>query len=73
MRLGLIYQENYCFKNITFFKRKNIPQKELAEKMNCSLEFIETILKGSENLTLETICKLEKVLGISLIKINLND
>lgn len=41
--------------------------------MNCSLEFIETILKGSENLTLETICKLEKVLGISLIKINLND
>ena len=46
----------------------NISQKELAEKMNCSPQYISKLLKGSENLTLETISKLEECLDIDLIK-----
>ncbi len=42
-------------------------QKELAAKMNCSPQYISKLLKGSENLTLETISKLEEVLSLDLV------
>ena len=66
-------QDNEAWLDISFeiavkvgsvLKKKNMTQKELAEKMACSSQFISTLLKGSENLTLETICKIEKVLEI---------
>ncbi|MCL4484682.1 MAG: helix-turn-helix transcriptional regulator [Bacteroidetes bacterium] len=44
-------------------------QKELAEKMGVSAQYINKIVKGSENLSLETISKLELALGIQLIDI----
>ena len=45
-----------------------ISQKELSERMNCSPQYVSKVLKGSENLTLETISKLEECLNIDLIK-----
>lgn len=42
-------------------------QKELAEQMGCSQQYVSLILKGKENLTLETISRLETVLDIDLI------
>ena len=42
-------------------------QKELAQKMGCSPQYISKLLKGSENLTLETVSKLEECLDIDLI------
>lgn len=53
----------------SFLKKNNIYQKDLAERMGCSPQFVHTILKGSENLTLETISKIERALGIELIKV----
>jgi transcriptional regulator with XRE-family HTH domain len=44
-------------------------QKELAEKMNVSPQYINKIVKGRENLSLETIVKLEKALNIRLIEV----
>jgi DNA-binding Xre family transcriptional regulator len=44
-------------------------QKELAEEMGVSPQFVNKIVKGSENLTLETISKLEKALKVQLIDI----
>jgi transcriptional regulator with XRE-family HTH domain len=44
-------------------------QQILSEKMGVSPQYISKILKGHENLSLETISKIEKVLGISLIDI----
>jgi transcriptional regulator with XRE-family HTH domain len=43
-------------------------QKTLAEKMTVSPQQISKILKGQENLTLETIVKLESCLGLVLIE-----
>ena len=43
-------------------------QKELAENMKCSPQYVSKLLKGSENLTLETISKLEECLNLDLIK-----
>lgn len=44
-------------------------QKELAEKTGVSPQQVSKLLKGNENLTLETIAKLEVALGIVLIVI----
>ncbi len=49
-------------------RKKEMSQKDLAELMGCSPQYISKIVRGSENLTLETICKLEKVLQIKLIE-----
>ena len=43
-------------------------QKELAEKMICSPQYVSKLLKGSENLTLDTISKLEECLDLDLIR-----
>jgi ribosome-binding protein aMBF1 (putative translation factor) len=48
-------------------KAQNISQKELAERMNVSPQQISKIVKGQENLTLETISNLEIALGIQII------
>ena len=44
-------------------------QKKLADKMEVSAQYINKIVKGSENLSLETISKLEMALGIQLIEV----
>ncbi|MES2795537.1 MAG: helix-turn-helix transcriptional regulator [Bacteroidota bacterium] len=54
---------------LTTLKEKNMSQKTLAEMMNVSPQQVNKIVKGSENLTLETITKLEQALDIQLINI----
>lgn len=44
-------------------------QKELAEAMACSPQYVNKLLKGTENLQLETITKIEQILNINLIKV----
>ncbi len=44
-----------------------LTQKELAERMGCSQQYISLILKGKENLTLETVSRLEGVLDTDLL------
>jgi ribosome-binding protein aMBF1 (putative translation factor) len=48
-------------------RKKGMKQKELAELLGVSAQQVNKILKGSENLTLDTIERIEKVLGIELI------
>jgi len=48
-------------------KALNLTQKELAERMNISPQQISKIVKGQENLTLETISNLEIALDIQII------
>lgn len=46
-------------------------QKALAVKMNCSQQYISKVLKGRENLSLETLCKIEKALDIKILNGNI--
>lgn len=48
---------------------KKMSQKDLADKLNVSAQQVNKILKGRENLTLETISKLEGALDLELISI----
>jgi len=50
-------------------KQQKISQVKLADKMGVSAQYISKILKGSENLSLDTISKLETQLGIQLIEV----
>jgi ribosome-binding protein aMBF1 (putative translation factor) len=49
-------------------KAQNLSQKDLADRMNVSPQQINKIVRGQENLTLETISNLEIALGIQLIE-----
>ena len=43
-------------------------QRVLAEKMNCTQQYVSEVLKGRENLSLETLCKIENTLGIKILQ-----
>lgn len=48
---------------------KGISQKSLAAKLQVSPQYISRLLKGKQNLSLETIAALELALDISLVSI----
>ncbi len=49
-------------------KEMGLTQKALAESMNCTQQYVSKILKGKENMSLETLSKLEHALGINIIQ-----
>jgi len=59
---------------LTLLKYKDVNklnQTELANKIGVSKQYINRILQGKENLTLETIGKIESALQISIIETNI--
>ena len=47
----------------------DMSQAKLAEKMGVTKQYISKIVKGQENLSLQTICKLESALGTTLVEV----
>lgn len=45
-----------------------MPQRVVAERMGCSQQYISRILKGTENLSIETIFKIESALGLQILE-----
>lgn len=43
-------------------------QTALAKQLGCSQQYVSKLLKGGENLSLETISKIEKALSITIIQ-----
>jgi ribosome-binding protein aMBF1 (putative translation factor) len=52
---------------------KKWTQRELAEKLDVSPQALSRIMKGRQNLTLQTIRKIERVVGVDLISIHQNN
>jgi transcriptional regulator with XRE-family HTH domain len=65
----LLKSAEIALRVIDTLKDKKMTQAELAIQLETSPQNISKILKGQENLTLETIVKLERSLGIDLITI----
>ncbi len=61
------YSQKIAIKVLLAIRERNIKQKQLAEMIGVSPQQISKILKGKENLTLQTIAKIEKALNIELI------
>ena len=58
-----------ALKILTELKTKSISQVKLAEMVGCTPQYINKVLKGTENLQLETIVKIENALQTSLIQV----
>ena len=61
------HSQRIAVKVLLKMKQDNLTQKALAERMNCTLQYVSKILKGKENMSLDTLSRLEEALGISLI------
>ncbi len=65
-RQWLRYSQGIAMKMLDRMEELRMSQKVLAERMGCSQQYISKILKGKENMSLETICKIENALGLRL-------
>lgn len=45
-----------------------LTQKSVAERMGCSQQYISRVLKGRENLSIETISKIENALELEILE-----
>jgi plasmid maintenance system antidote protein VapI len=66
---GLDYSLQVAVNVLETLKARGMKQKDLAEKMKVSAQQINKIVKGQQNLTFETVGKLEDALGVTLIEI----
>ena len=63
----LRHSQKIAVKVLLQMKQEGLTQKALAERMNCTQQYVSKILKGKENMSLDTLSKLEDALSIKLI------
>ena len=64
----LKYSRYITIRVLSSMEDQSITQAELARRMGCTQQYVSNLLKGSSNMTLETIARLENVLKIDIIK-----
>jgi transcriptional regulator with XRE-family HTH domain len=64
-----VYSQQIALEILEHLDEHGLSQKEFAQRMEVSPQMASKWLKGETNFTLETISKLETILGISLFKI----
>ena len=63
----LKYARVITMKTMQAMDKQSVTQSLLAERMGCSQQYVSNLLKGSSNMTLETIARIETALDIDLI------
>ena len=63
----LRHSQMIAVKVLLQMKQLGLTQKALAERMNCTQQYVSKILKGKENMSLDTLSRLESALDITLI------
>ena len=66
----LRYSQHIAMLMLDKMDELHMTQKQLSELMGCSQQYISKVLKGQENLSLETLSKIERCLQIQIISIN---
>ena len=66
-REWLNHSARVAFRIISRLKEMKWSQRQLAEAMGVTPQYVNTIIKGNENLSTSTYLKLEKILGISFL------
>ena len=64
----LKYARHITLQVLHAMDEKSVTQVELAKRMGCTQQYVSNLLKGSSNMTLETIARLENALSIDLVK-----
>lgn len=63
----LKYSRVITMKTMQAMDKQSVTQSLLAERMGCSQQYVSNLLKGSSNMTLETIARIETALNIDII------
>ena len=66
-REWLRYSQRIALLLLSYMKREHLTQAAIAEQLGCSQQYVSKILKGTENLTIETIAKIENVINHKLL------
>ena len=64
----LRYSQRIAMMMLDRMEELGLTQKSLAMKMGCSQQYISRVLKGTENLSIETISKIETALGLEILE-----
>ena len=64
----LKYSRYITLRVLRAMENQSITQVELAKHMGCTQQYVSNLLKGSSNMTLETIARLENALNIDIVK-----
>ena len=63
----LRHSQQIAVKVLLKMKELQLTQRALAERMNCTQQYVSKILKGKENLSLDSMTRLEEALEIRLV------
>ena len=63
----LRYSQHVAMMMLDKMEEIGLNQRGLAERMGCSQQYVSKILKGRENLSIETICKIEDARQLELL------
>lgn len=63
----LKYAKVITMKTMQAMDKQSVTQSILAKRMGCSQQYVSNLLKGSSNMTLETISRIETALNIDII------
>lgn len=69
----LTYSRHITLQVLRRMDEQSVTQVELARRMGCTQQYVSNLLKGSSNMTLETIARLENALDLDLLKSKLSD
>lgn len=65
-RAWLRRSQNVAMKMLDKMEEMSWTQAQVAEKLGCTQQYVSRIIKGSENLSLEMLSKIEDSLGVSI-------
>ncbi len=63
----LRHSQIIAIKMLERMEQLGMTQQALAERLNCKQQYVSKVLKGRENLTLDTLSKIEDALDLHLI------
>ncbi len=63
----LRYSKRIAVMLLSYMKREHLTQSAMAERLDCTQQYVSKMLKGTENLSLETLAKLEHATGERLV------
>ena len=69
----LTYSRQITLQVLRGMDEQSVTQAELARRMGCTQQYVSNLLKGSSNMTLETIARLEAALNLDILKTALTD
>lgn len=65
----LRYSQGIAMAMLDKMEATNLTQCQVAERMGCSQQYVSKVLKGQENLSIETLFKIQNALNLSLLPI----